>query len=240
VAILGTYSRGGFIALTAVLVVYALRTRTILLGAGIFVVFIVSITMLPQKWSDRMATIETYQSDESFQQRLAAWRTAISIGLDRPFFGAGYRSTEDPAIYEHYKSSNDVTRKRAVHNAYLQVLADHGFVGVVLFISMLLLAIYNCSYVSKLCSMDESQYWLAYLARMLQISFIGYAVGALALSVAYYDVFLLLIVLSALIKDYEKFSVTTFGELRGELAAERTSVATPLLRDGLGDGQQVN
>ena len=108
VAILGTYSRGGFIALATVLGIYWWRGKNRLVSTSIIIVCILSMTLLlPQKWSDRMATIETYQEDQSFQGRLNAWKTAIKIGLDRPILGAGYRATEDPAIYSHYKSEGD-------------------------------------------------------------------------------------------------------------------------------------
>ena len=113
--------------------------------------------------------------------------------------GAGF-ATEDPTIYTHYKVDDDPTKLRAVHNAYFQVLAEHGFVGLAIFIIMLAMAIWNCRWVTKRPSHD--QYWLAYLAGMMETALIGYAVGAFALSVAYYDVFLVLIVVSSIIKLY--------------------------------------
>src|SRR5262249_15940371 len=68
VAILGTYSRGGLIAFSAVLVSFWWRSKRHLLT----IVLVISATaaiifILPQKWNERMATIETAQSDESFR-----------------------------------------------------------------------------------------------------------------------------------------------------------------------------
>ena len=82
---------------------------------------------------------------------------------------------------------------RAVHSAYFQVLGDHGFIGLALFLFMFFLGFRNCRRVVRECSELEDLHWLVYLARMLEVGFIGFAVGAAALSAAYYDVFLVLI-----------------------------------------------
>ena len=210
VAILGTYSRGGLIAFSAVLVSFWWRSKRHLLTIGLVIAATAAVIfILPQKWNERMATIEAAQSDQSFMSRLQAWKTAIWIGVDRPMVGAGYRATEKASIYAHYNPEAEVTRGSAIHNAFLQVLADHGFVGLALFGLMFFMAIGNCRWVATRCSSLNQLKWLAYLASMLEIGFIGYGVGGAALSVAYYDVFLVLVVVSSLIKDYAKREVTS-------------------------------
>ena len=159
-----------------------------------------------------MSTIETFRSDQSFQSRVSAWKTALRIGLDRPLLGAGFKATENISIYNHYKSEGDTMVLVATHSAYMQVLAEHGFVGLSLFVLMLVLAIRNCRRVVKECSGREDLHWLAFLAGMLEIGFIGYAVGATALSVAYYDVFLVLIVFSSLLREYSKREIAALSD----------------------------
>ena len=82
------------------------------------------------------------------------------------------------------------------------MLAEHGFIGLTLFAFMFVLAFRNCRWVVKHCADTPDLYWLRYLASMLEIGFMGYAVGAIALAVAYYDLFLILIAISAIIRDY--------------------------------------
>jgi putative inorganic carbon (hco3(-)) transporter len=228
VAILGTYSRGGLVSLVAVLMAFWWKSKSRLLAASIIGVFIGLVVMLPQEWNERMATIQTYQEDSSFQGRLWAWTTAIRIGLDRPIVGAGFRATEDPTIYTHYHAEGDTTQLRAVHNAYLQVLADHGFVGLGLFALMFFLALRNCRWVVKRCSNIGDLYWLAYLASMMQIAFVGYAVGAMALSVPYYDLFLVLIVVSSVIREYAQREATALEDASKELTPQRIPARVPL------------
>jgi putative inorganic carbon (HCO3(-)) transporter len=224
VAILGTYSRGGLISLVAVLIGFWWNSKSRLLATSIIAIFIGLVVILPQQWSERMATIQTYQEDSSFQARLSAWRTAFRIGLDRPIAGAGYRATEDPVIYQHYRSEGDTATLRAVHNAYLQVLADHGFVGLVLFVLMFLSAVRDCRRVVKSCSNTPELYWLTYLARMMQIAFLGYAVGAAALSVPYYDLFLVLIAISSVLREYTQREATALEDAAKKLTTNARSV----------------
>src|SRR5262249_11769842 len=131
----------------------------------------------------------------------------------RPVFGAGFRANENRLIYARYSPSGDMGRGRAVHNSYLQVLSDHGFVGLILFALIFVLAICNCRWVKKTCSGIDELYWLAYLAGMLEISLLGFAVGAVALSMAYYDVFIVLIAVSSLLREHVRREVRALNGL---------------------------
>ena len=103
-AVFGTYSRGGLIALVAVTIMFMWRSRSRLLIVSIIGISIIAIGMLPQQWSEKMATIKSYQEVNTFQERIWTWTTAIRIGLDRPIIGAGYKAMEDPAIYQRYRA----------------------------------------------------------------------------------------------------------------------------------------
>ena len=231
VAIFGTYSRGGLIALASVVFAFWWKSRSQRLAVGLLVAVVALATMLlPQKWSDRMTTIELFQSERSFQSRFDAWKTAFRIGLDRPLLGAGFRATEDAAIYGRYKSEGDTTTRRAVHNAFLQVLAEHGFVGLGLFGLMLLFAFRDCRWLVKQCSNTADYYWLAYLARMLEIGFIGFVVGGLSLSLAYYDVFLVLIVVPSILREYAQREIKELQE-RGKPSLRVPGYAVAAMRN---------
>jgi probable O-glycosylation ligase (exosortase A-associated) len=224
VAISGSYSRGGVIALAVVLALLWWKTKRHLLAASFIGIALgLGLLILPQKWSDRMATIQTFQSDQSFHSRWEAWMTALRIGLDRPVVGAGFRATEDESTYEHYRPEGDSTKFRAVHSAYFQVLAEHGFVGLGLFAFMFFLAIRDCRWVAKKCSIINDLDWLVYLAGMLEIGFIGYAVGGAALSVAYYDVFVVLIAVSSLLRDYAQREIEVLQDIRRNTPARRAA-----------------
>ena len=169
-----------------------------------------------------MATINEAQLDPSFQKRLEYWGMAYRVALDRPVLGAGYKATENASIFHRYNPDSESAYGRAVHSAYLQVLAEHGFVGLGLFGLMFVMAINNCRWTRKKCSSIDDLYWLAKLASMLEIGFFGFAVGAAALSIAYYDLFIVLIAVSSVLRTYAE------QELKALEDADKGPALTPL------------
>jgi hypothetical protein len=100
-------------------------------------------------------------------------------------------------------------------------------VGLVLFVLMFLSAVHDCRRVVKSCSNTPELYWLTYLARMMQIAFLGYAVGAAALSVPYYDLFLVLIAISSVLREYTQHEATALEDAGKKL----TTNFGPALRE---------
>ena len=113
-----------------------------------------------------------------------------------------------------------------MHSAYFQVLGDHGFIGLALFLLMFFLGFRNCRRVVRECSKLEDLQWLVYLARMLEVGFIGFAVGAAALSAAYYDVFLVLIVVASQVKDFSRRQIAVSNESSTGYASRGYAVAS--------------
>jgi len=77
VAILFTYSRGGFLALALVALLLLIKAKykslaVITVSMGI----LIGLWLVPGKWSDRMNTIQTYEEDNSVMGRINAWKTA--------------------------------------------------------------------------------------------------------------------------------------------------------------------
>ena len=97
VAILGSLLEGrSHCARGMLLALFVWKAKRRLLFAIVFAIPVVlALIVFPQEWSERMATIETAESDQSFQTRLESWKTALRIGLDRPWVGVGYRAIEN-------------------------------------------------------------------------------------------------------------------------------------------------
>jgi probable O-glycosylation ligase (exosortase A-associated) len=188
VAILGTYSRGALIALAAAGAAYALRARNgpLLLAAGA-VAAVALPALMPERWLERMSTIQTAGQDESFQARLAAWTTSLDIALARPLIGGGFAAIEQTWIVKTFSSAGGLVTGRAAHSIYFQVLGDTGFVGLFLYLSAVGAAVMNTFRVLAATRDRPQLAWAAHLARMLQVSLAGFLAGGAALSMAYYD-----------------------------------------------------
>ena len=216
-AILGSYSRGGLLGLLVLAGYFFLQSKRKVL-VSILLIFAVSISSLfvSDEWTERMDTIETMDQDASFLGRVLAWKQATLMAIDHPIFGGGFKAGQNQVIWimyepEFYKldfivdtSGFTVNKAKAAHSIYFQVLGDQGFVGLCIFLIILLVAYRKLSWVTK-HSQDE---WVINLARMLKVSLVAYCAGGAALSLPYFDLsfalFALTHVLTELVKKEKK------------------------------------
>lgn len=190
VSVLGSYSRGGLIALAAMLAFLWVKSRTKLVTLALAVmVGMTCVLFMPQKYLDRIATIAQPSDDASFQGRLDAWNVAWQVALDRPF-GAGFEGPQQPEVWTKYRPE---AQPRASHSIYFMVLGEHGFIGLGLYLALLYAAWRNLIRVRKLTRNRPELLWARDLSQALQVATIGFLVGGAALPMAYYDGFLLLL-----------------------------------------------
>lgn len=213
-AVLGSYSRGGFIALVAMLAVFWWRSKRKLIS---FVFLIVvgagSIAFMPQSFYDRIESITEAGEDSSFQGRINAWWMAVNLANDRPLTGGGMVGYMDPEVFQRY---NPGATTRAIHSVYFQVLAEMGYVGLFLYVLIMAIAIRYAFYVVATAKRHPELQWAGDLASMFIASFAGYYVAGAALSMAYYDFY------------YCMLAVLIRLKLLADEARAKAQVAVPL------------
>ena len=165
-SIIGSSSRGAFLALTAMAIFLVLKSRQrLLLGLGVAAMLAVTAAFVPSHWIDRMKTIETYEQDGSAQGRLQAWTFAVKLALDRPLVGGGFRPFVDEELYR--KVVPDAQASRNFHSVYFEVLGELGFVGLFIFLG-LMAAAWRCGRAVIRHTRDrEDLHWANDLARMI-------------------------------------------------------------------------
>ncbi len=182
----GSYSRGALLGGGCMLVFLWLKSRQ-KIRTGLILLLIVPLIymVMPDKWFDRMNTIDDYKQDSSAQGRINAWMFATNIAKDN-LMGGGFDCFTHKlfAVY-----APDPLNHHAAHSIYFQVLGEHGFVGLFLFLLFMFLAWRSGSRLIKRCKGREDLKWASDLAAMCQVSIIGYAVGGAFLTLAYYDLF---------------------------------------------------
>ncbi|MEO8407664.1 MAG: putative O-glycosylation ligase, exosortase A system-associated [Oxalobacteraceae bacterium] len=185
-AALGSYSRGALLAILAMGGFLWLKSRNkASISVLILLVLPVAVMFMPEKWGDRMDTINTYQEDGSVQGRFNAWSMAYNLAKDRPLVGGGFEIYE-PQIFARY--APDPADVHAAHSIYFQALGEHGFVGLGLFLLLGILAWRTGTWIIRNTEKLDEYKWAYALATMLQVSLIGYAVGGAFLSLLYFDV----------------------------------------------------
>jgi len=218
VAIVGTYSRGGFVGLVVVGFAFFLLSKhkvVSLIAAG--VVGATIFATAPQDWKDRMLGISNYEQDASAQGRIEAWQTSWNLAVDRPLVGGGFAAIEQKSVSSRYRPGSQAVA-RAPHSIYFQVLGDHGFVGLFLYLTIALVAIANLFRIQAWTRGRDDLEWANVLSRMLLISYAGFLMAGSFLSMAYYDVFLCFIALSVSLREIVR------KQLEDSAEAERTDL----------------
>ena len=200
IAIIGTGSRGGFIGLAILALAFWWRSKHkliwLLLAA---LVLPVAYQYTPEQWRERQSTIQTAATEDgSFIGRLWAWKISSMIARDDPLTGGGFRAVTDPILWHSYAPYTPVfgpidtpeipadKAPKAAHNVYFQVLGDHGVVGFIIFM-LLLLSTFLASNQSLKLMRKHKNDWGIQLCSALYLSLIGYAVTGANVSLAYFD-----------------------------------------------------
>jgi putative inorganic carbon (HCO3(-)) transporter len=193
----GSYSRGALVAGAAMLGVLWLKNKNKFRTAVLLLLVVGLVaTLMPGQWFDRMQTIGEYKSDSSANGRINAWHFAFNLASDN-LFGGGYRTFTGRMFALYAPDPHDV---HAPHSIYFQVLGEHGFIGLALFLAFLLLAWRSGTRISRFCRDKPELKWASDMAAMCQVSLVGYAVGGAFLSLAYFDLFYDIVILMVVLE----------------------------------------
>ena len=196
-AALGSQSRGALLAIGAMSSFLWLKSRNKAM-IGIILVLAVPLVFLvmPESWTSRMNTIKTYDQDESALGRINAWWMAWNLALDRFPIGGGF------AVYELdvFARYAPIPEPRAAHSIYFQVLGEHGFGGLFLFMTIWGLAWICANAILRKARDRKDLEWARDLAAMSQVSLIGYLVGGAFLSLSYFELPFYIVVLLVVLR----------------------------------------
>lgn len=214
IAIITSYSRGAFLAGIVMLLFLWFKSKKKILGAfALIILGVGALIFMPQEWFDRMDTIQTYEEDRSALGRINAWYFAFNVAKDRPLTGGGF-SVFDPEQFLIY--APEPTDFHAAHSIYFQVLGEHGFIGLLLFIMIGVMFFLTASDIVRISKPYESLAWASNLADMLKVSYIGFAVGGAFLTLAYYDLPYHLLAIMVLTSIVVKKKISKLVETEGK------------------------
>jgi probable O-glycosylation ligase (exosortase A-associated) len=181
---LGSQSRGALLAIVAMAVYFFRNSKNRLtMGLLLVVVGVLLANFMPDSWTNRMSTIETYQDDASAMGRISAWWTAWNSAFHYPF-GVGFNGAR-PELFALYSPYQDIAR--AAHSIYFQVLGNHGFVGLFIFLGLFVATWRSAGWLQRQKNLVPEANWCQELGAMCQVALVGYAVGGAFLSLAYFD-----------------------------------------------------
>ena len=153
IALLGSWSRGGWINFAAGLIVLVVFLPTRLrygllavLGSGLIFLVVLQIGILPPAVSERLlgftdsfsgavtGSLALTPENHAILERLAHWAAAVNMARDRLWTGVGFGNYE--IVYYKYALPGWPEALGHAHNYYLNVLAEMGIFGLLVYIGM--------------------------------------------------------------------------------------------------------
>ncbi len=200
--VFGSYSRGGVLALTAMLGMLWLRSEhKILYGLLGLAAVAGGLQMMPDAFFDRLHTVNSLNTDDSFQGRVNAWIVAYRFAVDHFPIGAGFYAPQIKSVFNYYLPGEAA---HAAHSIYFQILGEHGFLGLSLYLGILVLGLRNALIVRRQSRGQPGLRWAYDLADMSMIALVAFYIGGAALSMAYADEYLLIIALMSQLRQLTK------------------------------------
>jgi probable O-glycosylation ligase (exosortase A-associated) len=234
-----TGSRGGLIALVVALVLTIGRKtdlwKAVLVGA---VVAAGVMFLIPERQAERYETIETYEEDASAMGRIDAWKTCIEMAKARPLVGVGFGQDAYMQAFGNHNPHGAIPR--AAHSVWFSLLAETGFVGLGIYVLLMVVCIRETHRVMK--EVKElglgRDHWAWGYSAGLQAALIVFAVAGSFLSKARFEyVFALMMTTVPLrmIWDEEREAI----EAADEEGAEDDEAEAPLPIETIRAGRAV-
>ena len=197
VAILGTQSRGAFLGGAVVVVFLILKSSSRVVFLILLLIAIpVALGFMPESWWERMESIRNYEQDGSAMGRINAWWFAVNLALDRPI-GGGFAVFAQPWFGMYAPVPDDL---HDAHSIWFEILAEHGFVGLTMFIMLGVFTWRTASWIIKQTRGIEGLAWASDFARMLQVSLVAYAAAGSFLGLAYFDLYYHMVAMTVICK----------------------------------------
>jgi len=189
--------------------------------------------VLPDTFWNRMSTIEDASedldnADGSIQGRIHFWHVAVIMANDHPFAGVGHNAYN--RFYDQYDFSHGAFKTaRSVHSTWFGVLAELGYPGLVLFVSIFAYSFWQCWQVGRMAKTRPELQNLAIFAAAIEAGLVSSAVGGTFVIFQYNEMlwhfFALSSVILHLARERQPATETVPASQVGLMLEPRTSVA---------------
>ena len=186
-AIIGSSSRGGTLALFSVLLYLGVKSKKrVKWLTHMFFIICLIFAYAPPMYFSRIENINNMQ-ESSAQGRINAWKAAIKMAQDHPIFGVGAGHFAKKYGTE-YRGEN-FTINRTAHSMYFLALGELGFPGLFFLIGFILSnLIKNEKIIRQITKEHTNNNYQADANLMIYLnaSLVGFSVAGAFLSVLYY------------------------------------------------------
>jgi putative inorganic carbon (hco3(-)) transporter len=193
-----TYSRGALVGLIAVLVLMFFRLKQRVALTPIILLAIVIIAMFaPDQWKARMDFRRKEATfDNSAYSRINSWKFSWNLAQDYPITGGGFDTFTQDLFDRYAPNTQDL---HGPHSIYFGVLAEHGFVGLGLYLSLVVSCFLSLRKIIKKANFFNDDVAAGY-ARMFGFSLVGFLTSGAFLGRAYFDYYFTIVCFIVILK----------------------------------------
>lgn len=205
-AAIGTQSRGALLGMAVMGFMFWVKARNKFLISILAVLSILLvIQIMPAEWSNRMNSISEYDQDASALGRINAWWVAFRLANDR-FLGGGFDVFHDAMFALYAPDPEDV---HDVHSIYFEMLGEHGYLGLFLFLLLFFLTWRSATDIRRKRLPPAEAPWIPDLVMMVQVSMVAYLTAGAFLGLAYFDFpYNLVLIIIALKAMYRRMDIS--------------------------------
>ncbi len=186
-AVVVSFSRGGFVGLVAMTAVLWLYSHRKVLSAVIIVLATLFLFAYgSQEYWEEMSTVTDTQEGTA-ENRILSWKTAWDMFLDNPLGVGGNNFQVRFPQYQGDRFSRGMWG-RVAHSLWFTLLPETGIIGTIIFFMLLRYNIRDIFYIRRAHSSqdDPDSRYLHHLALAMIASLAGFFASATFLSVLYY------------------------------------------------------
>lgn len=187
---ISSWSRGALLTMVILTLILIINSRQKYLAiplvfGGIFLLK----DHLPEAWTGRMHTLESYDEDQSAMGRIEAWTDGWNHTLSHPFAGSGF----DGWMW---------VTNRDWHSSYVEMFSEHGFIAFGLWLSLILGTLLSLRNLTRITKNIEGMGWVYNYCFAIRNSLICYMIGTAFLGLSYWDLLYHLVFIAVLIKKF--------------------------------------
>jgi putative inorganic carbon (HCO3(-)) transporter len=204
VTAIGTYERSALIGLVVLAAYMWIRTRH-KLGLGIVLAAGAALLIYTSSgtWDSRVSSIATYQSDNSALVRLLVWKWTFDFTLTHPLGGGFMAFIIDHVELPATGSDPGHTEfARAFHSIYFEVLGEHGYPGLAIFLLLAGSTFFMLRRVAKKARAYPELQWVTGLADALQSGLAVFMTAGAFVGLAFSPMFWYFVSLSVSLNAY--------------------------------------
>lgn len=183
--VIGTHARSGLIALAILAGAgILLSRRKVAVLIAVIIAAVVASLFISEDWTARMETIQTADEDSSAAGRLAVWLWTLDFATTHPLGGGFEGYIANRGQLDSYLEGFTFTGAKAFHSIYFEVLGEHGYIGLALYMGIIIGAIRRLRMIRRAAQRAKDD-WLVEAALAVFIGFICLLGGAAFVGIAF-------------------------------------------------------